>query len=71
MSEQYLEWLFLREHLSFWLCDESLNDGYWLKVHSFLSEKITYSFQGKQYDIDKMKARYIELSKMLLKDYEL
>lgn len=70
MNEQYLEWLFLREHLTFWLDDESLQGGYWFQVHSF-GEGITYSFQGKQYDIQKMKARYIELTKMLLKDYEL
>lgn len=70
MNEQYLEWLFLREHLLFWLNDESLQSNCWFNVYS-LGEEITYSFQGKQYDIEKMKARYIELTKMLLKDYEL
>lgn len=70
MNEQYLEWMFLREHLSFWVNDDSLRTGIWFDVHS-LGEKYTYSFQGNQYDIEKMKERYIELSKLLLKDYEL
>lgn len=59
MNEHYLEWLFLREHLNFWI-NEQFPEG-----------RDTLSFIGKQYDIEKMKARYIELCKMLLKDYEL
>lgn len=60
MNEQYLEWLFLREHIGYWVDEKSCNENL-----------ISYRIQDKQYDIEKMKARYIELSKMLLKDYEL
>lgn len=60
MNEQYLEWLFLREHLIFWINHEKCIDG-----------GVQYYFDGKEYDIEKMKKRYLELTKLLLKDYEL
>lgn len=59
MNEHYLEWLFLREHLSYWI-DNLFPEG--IDV---------LTIRGVQYDIEKMKERYIELTKMLLKDYEL
>ena len=59
MNEHYLEWLFLRENLNYWI-NNQLPKG-----------KDVYMFHGKQYDIEKMGKRYIELTKQLLKDYEL
>ena len=67
MNEHYLEWLFLREHLDYWIEQKYLGQD--LVDRDF--EYMVYSFQGKEYDIDKMKERYIELTKQLLKDYEL
>ena len=58
MNEQYLEWLFLRNHM------EQFSK---IDYNDFM----TYSFHGKLYDIQKMEKRYIELTKQLLKDYEL
>lgn len=60
MNEHYLEWLFLREHIGYWVDQKSCNENL-----------ISYRIQDKEYDIEKMKARYIKLTKMLLKDYEL
>lgn len=60
MNEHYLEWLFLREHLDYWI-NEQFPEG----------ETDILMYRGKQYDVQKMKERYIELSEMLLKDYEL
>lgn len=60
MNEHYLEWLFLREHLDYWI-NEQFPEG----------ETDVLMYRGKQYDVQKMKERYIELSEMLLKDYEL
>lgn len=59
MNEHYLEWLFLREHLNYWINNQ------------YPEGADAYTLFGKQYDVQKMKARYIELTKMLLKDYEL
>lgn len=59
MNEQYLEWLFLREHLNYWI------------EHQFPKGEDILVFQGKQYGVEKMKARYIELTEQLLKDYKL
>ena len=59
MNEKYLEWLFLREHLNYWI------DNQFPKGEDILV------YQGKQYDVEEMKARYIKLTKQLLKDYEL
>ena len=60
MNEHYLEWLFLREHLDYWI-NEQFPEG----------EVDVLMYRGKQYDVQKMKERYVELSEMFLKDYEL
>ena len=60
MDEHYLEWLFLREHLDYWINTQFPLDG-----------KEQYFFDGKEYNVEAMKARYIELTKQLLKDYEI
>ncbi len=60
MNEHYLEWMFLREHLDYWI-NEQFPEG----------ETDVLMYRGKQYDVQKMKERYIVLSEMLLKDYEL
>jgi hypothetical protein len=59
MKEKYLEWLFLRDNVNYWINNQ------------FPKGEDVYMFQGKEYDIDKMKARYIELTKQLFKEYEL
>lgn len=59
MSEKYLEWLFLREHIGYWVDQKSCNENL-----------ISYRIQDKEYDIEKMKERYIGLTKQLLKGYE-
>lgn len=57
MNEEYLEWLFLREHIKDWLGSSNRND--------------TYTFHSNRYDIQKMQERYIELTQELLLEYEL
>ena len=59
MNEQYLEWLFLREHLNYWIDNQ------------FPEEEDVLSLFNRQYDVQKMKTRYVELTELLLKDYEL
>lgn len=60
MNEKYLEWLFFREHIGYWIDHKSCNE-----------DLISYRIQDKEYDIEKMKSRYIELTKELLKKYEI
>ena len=59
MSEKYLEWLFLRDNVNYWINNQ------------FPKGEDVYMFDGKQYDIEKMGKRYVELTKELLNDYEL
>lgn len=59
MSEEYLEWLFLREIL-----------GYFID-HPYYTDGAQFRFQGNGYDIKKLQNRYSELTKELLLEYEL
>lgn len=61
MNEKYLEWLFLRENLGDWFNTNPKS----------ICKGDTYSFHGKLYRIQKMEERYIELTKELLKRYEI
>ena len=57
MSEQYLEWLFLREIL-----DLTVNDS---------GDDTQLSFNGNLYGLDKIRMRCTELTEQLLKGYKL
>ncbi len=58
MEEQYLEWLFLRNILGLVIDTDSYNCS-------------QLSFNNSLYSLDKIKERYIELTKELLLEYEL
>ncbi len=62
MNKEYLEWLFLREKLSDW---------FKANLATVCIKGDTYSFHGKLYDIQKIEDRYIDLTKELLKEYEI
>lgn len=60
MNKYYLEWLFLKEHLSYWINTQYQKDT-----------KEKFYFNGKEYNVQKMKDRFIKLTEKLLEDYKL
>lgn len=60
MSEKYLKWIMLREIIGEYLSNFSSEEV----------DSMKFFFCGKEYNVERLRADYIRLTKELLKDYE-
>jgi len=60
MAEKYLKWIMLREIIGEYLSNFSSEEV----------DSMKFFFCGKEYNVERLRADYIRLTKELLKDYE-